>query len=161
METSDTIRIMEYIHGGDMEKKEFKTVLGNVLRKYGFEYKNKAYYQSNNKMIIVIATQKSNFDESYYVNYGIFIKEINSSLEYPRENVCDIRGRFIFHSQDRLTGEFNIRNNDIEELERGLTEMLENVLMPVYARGIGEYYKILPESIPTATLKTREYLGMV
>lgn len=40
-----------------MEKKEFKKLLSNILKQYGFYYTNKRYYLSNNELIIVIDTQ--------------------------------------------------------------------------------------------------------
>lgn len=66
-----------------MDKKEFKKALNSILKPYGFEYIKKAYYQSNDELTVVIAAQKSNFDNSFYLNYGFLIKQLNPELDYP------------------------------------------------------------------------------
>ena len=143
-----------------MEKKEFKKLLSNILKQYGFYYTNKRYYLSNNELIIVIDTQKSNFENSYYLNYGILIKEINPDLEYPKEYLCDIRGRFIFKKDSKIVGGFNLEYGKEDELKQSISETVENLLLPVYEVGVSEYYKISSESLSMATLKTKKYLGI-
>jgi hypothetical protein len=79
-----------------MGKKEFKETLTSIFNQHGFNYVNKAYYNSNEEIIVVIATQKSNFSDTYYINFGFLIKEETSSIEYPKDNLCDISGRFVY-----------------------------------------------------------------
>ena len=76
-----------------MEAKTFKKIIQNCVLKYGFIYKNKNYY-INDKLIVVINCQKSKYDNSYYINYGFWIKEIHEELSYPLVESCDIVGRF-------------------------------------------------------------------
>ncbi|NBK96453.1 MAG: DUF4304 domain-containing protein [Erysipelotrichia bacterium] len=143
-----------------MDKKEFKKALGNILKPYGFKYLKKNYYLSNDELIVVIATQKSNYDDSYYVNYDFLIKQINTEIEYPKDNVCDVTGRFVFNSDGKTIHTFNIEENNLHELEEGINDKLNSTIMPVLEKGLQEYYKMFPEYIVTATLKTKKYLGL-
>ncbi len=58
-------------------------------------YCKKNYYCNSDKIIVVINLQKSNFDNSYYINYGFCVKDIHNDLQYPKNNECDITGRFL------------------------------------------------------------------
>lgn len=143
-----------------MEKKEFKKTLGGILQEHGFEHKNKAYYRSNDELIVVVAVQKSNFEDSFYLNYGFFIRKFNPDMEYPKENLCDVRGRFLFSKDGRPLGGFSIESGTEEELRHAIAEGLENVIMPVYENGLQEYCRILPDGLSTATLRAKEYLQL-
>lgn len=143
-----------------MEKKEFKKILRSILKEHGFNYINKAYYLTNDELIIVIDTQKSNFENSYYLNYGILIKALNQNLDYPKDYLCDIIGRFIFRKDNKVIGGFNLDDGKEEDLRQSISETVENILLPVYEDGLTEYYKIFPESFPTANLKAKKYLGI-
>lgn len=143
-----------------MEKKEFKKALGSILKSYEFEYKNKGYYRSNDELIIVIATQKSNFDNSYYLNYGFLIKQLNPELEYPKDYVCNVTGRFSFRNGKKIIHSFNLEENNLNQLEESINEKLYSTIIPVLEKGLQEYYKMFPEYIVSATLKTKKYLGL-
>lgn len=52
-----------------MDNTEFKKILQVCTDRVGFTYCKKNYYYQSEKLIIVINTQKSNYDNSYYVNY--------------------------------------------------------------------------------------------
>lgn len=111
-------------------------------------------------MIVVIATHKSNYDNSYYVNYGFLIKQINTKVKYPKDNVCDVRCRFLFKNGANHTDCICLDDIDIDILEKGIEETLQSYIVPVIEKGLLEYYKICPENILTATLKTKRYLNM-
>lgn len=143
-----------------MEKKEFKKALTNTLKSYGFEYIKKCYYYDNDELIIVIATQKSNYDNSYYLNYGFLIKQINPGLEYPKDYVCDVKGRFLFENDTKFTDCINLDNCDIDVLKKGIDETFQSYIVPIIEKGLLEYYRICPKNILTATLKTKKHLNM-
>lgn len=144
----------------NMEKKVFKKLLSDLLRQYGFQYIQKAYYLSNDEVVIVIETQKSHFEDSYYLNYGLLIKELNPELKYPKERKCDVRGRFVFSKNNKLVGGFNLEDGTEDELKQSVLDTMENLLIPVFKNGLSEYYKLSPQSILTASLKAKKYLGM-
>lgn len=55
----------------------------------------KNYYYENEKIIIVINIQKSNYDNSYYINYGFWVRVIHDNVDYPKITDSDIARRFI------------------------------------------------------------------
>ena len=112
-----------------MEKTEFKKVFGTCLKDYNFEYKDNAYYFNSKSFITVISLQKSNYDNSYYINYGFLIKELNQDVKYPKDNVCDIRGRFGFRNYPKkylrlLNRSKVIYNINLEEIDSNRLESL-------------------------------------
>ena len=60
-----------------MDNTEFKKIVQEITSKYGFMYCKKNYYYNSDKIIVVINLQKSNFDNSYYINYGFYVKDIH------------------------------------------------------------------------------------
>lgn len=150
-----------HIRGDIMEKKEFEKALRSILELYGFKYIKKGYYRKTDELIAVIATQKSNFDaDSYYLNYGFLIKQLNPDMEYPKDYVCDVIGRFLFKKGTKSTDTFNLELNSVEELEEGINEMFHSTIIPVLEKGIQEYYIKFPEYIVMATSRTKKYLGL-
>ena len=143
-----------------MEKKEFKRILGDVLKEYGFKYIKKGYYCNNNELIVVVSTQKSNFADSYYLNYGFLIRELNPEIEYPKDYICDERGRFAFENNNKIRYEFYIGEDNEQILKHSIKEGVEKNIIPVLEKGLSEYYKIFPGTYACANLKTKEYLKL-
>lgn len=144
-----------------MDKKEFKKTLTSIFDQYGFKYVNKAYYNSNEEIIIVIATQKSNFTDTYYINFGFLIKEETSIIEYPKDNLCDISGRFVYTSHDdKITDSINIGMLDNDSLEKIISKNIETKILPTFNYGLLKYFENYPEAIYTANLKVKKYLGI-
>lgn len=140
-----------------MEKKEFKKALRNVLASYGFLYVNKAHYCRNDELIVVVATQKSNYSNAYYINYGFLIRELNPDVEFPKDYDCDVRGRFTFQkSEDQ--GTFHMEEDDIKILRESLKSEIENKILPALSDGVEKYYELYPDVLMAASLKTKEYL---
>lgn len=144
-----------------MEKIEFKKVLGNSLKQFGFEYVKKAYYCSNDELIVVINTQKSNFDNSFYINYGFLIRELTPEMDFPKDNVCDVRGRFGFNVNDKVVYDFNFEESTAEQLENGIVKGVNSIILPILNDGLAKYYEIFPEAMAMATLKTKKYIGII
>ena len=112
-------------------------------------------------MIVVISTQKSNFDNSFYLNYGFYLRELNTDENYPKDIFCDVRGRFGFHMNGQTVYEFNLENGTSQILEDAIKEGLNKIIFPVIKEGIYKYYEIFPNAIATATLKIKRYLNLV
>ena len=51
-----------------MNKAEFKKIVGETLKSQGFAYENKYYTFENTDLKIFIGFQKSNFENSFYIN---------------------------------------------------------------------------------------------
>lgn len=140
-----------------MEKKEFKKEIRNVLATYGFEYVRKASYRRNDELIVVVDTQKSDYSNAYYINYGFLIRKLNPDVEFPKEYKCDVRGRFIFQkSGDKFT--FHMEKDDITILTESLKKEIENIILPVLSDGVEKYYELYPDALMAAPLRTKEYL---
>ncbi|HJD45620.1 MAG TPA: DUF4304 domain-containing protein, partial [Candidatus Mediterraneibacter norfolkensis] len=57
-----------------MNYTDFKSILETCVDKYGFTcFRINHYFQAGD-LLIVINTQKSGYDNSYYVNYGFCTK---------------------------------------------------------------------------------------
>lgn len=141
-----------------MGKKEFKQLLTEVLNQYGFYLRGNNYILQTKDLIIVIATQKSNFDNSYYINYGFLIKSLNPNLTEPKDNDCDVFGRFIFNINGNAYNSVNIDDFDTKEFSLALAKCIENVIKPIIDNGLKKYFEIYPEAINVASLKVKEYL---
>lgn len=113
---------------------------------------------------------KSKIYENYFVWLFQFINIITLKKrklnviflykKYPKYYVCDINGRFIFNINGKSTDNFDLEVGDVQILEEGIDKTYQTILYPVLENGLGEYYKILPECIVSAILRTKKYLGM-
>ena len=112
-----------------MEMREVKRVLNSELHKWGFEYIKKSYYYSNNKFIIVVEVQHSNYDRSFYINYGILIKALHPEFEYPKEVFCDVRGRLI--RMNKKGADFHLEECTAEELIKTVDFEAKRIFMPI------------------------------
>lgn len=107
-----------------MDNTEFKKIVQEITSKYGFMYCKKNYYCNSDKIIVVINLQKSNFDNSYYINYGFCVKDIHNDLRYPKNNECDITGRFL---NETNKGIYQLDTMNVEEL--GMSLLFNNNLL--------------------------------
>ena len=58
-----------------MDNIEFKKIVQEITSKYEVMYCKKNYYYNSDKIIVVINLQKSNFDNSYYINISNKFRE--------------------------------------------------------------------------------------
>lgn len=144
-----------------MDNKEFKKILNSCLKKNGFSFNNKRYYKYTNNLIIVVDIQKSNYDNSYYINYAFYVKEIYDGIDYPGTNTGDIRGRFGYDCEEKTYDYYplNIINHD--DLQSSLEHNINSVLIPVAEHGLMKYFELFPKAIFTATNKLQQYLRSV
>lgn len=138
-----------------MDNTEFKKTVQIIVSKYGFIYRKKNYYFDSGKLIIVINLQKSNFDNSYYINYGFCVKDIHKELQYPKPNECDISGRFLNEVNKDV---YNLDEMNSNEIVIDLEKNIHNFIVPVINEGINRYFEMFPHAICRATIKLKEYL---
>ena len=86
-----------------IEKTRFKRALAAVLKEAGFTMKGQSFFLDGQDTIVVLNLQKSDFDEQYYVNVGIWLKALGSTA-FPAENKCHILARLT----SLFTSEFNV-----------------------------------------------------
>ena len=137
-----------------MNNTEFKKLLQICTEKVGFKYSKRNYYYENDEIIIVIDTQKSNYDNSYYINYGFWVKAIHNNTDYPKITDCDIMGRF----RDNTTDNFQLQNLDSNKLMECINSNLSDIIIPVINEGIPKYFDLFPRAICMAKLKLKTYL---
>lgn len=89
-----------------MEKTTFKKTIGGVLKAARFANKGQSWFLDGDESIVVLNLQKSDFDDKYYVNLGIWLKSLGA-VAFPAENKC--------HIQVRLTSLFP---GDAEMIDR-------------------------------------------
>lgn len=141
-----------------MEKKDFKRILQNILADFGFQNKNKAFYFDNDSIITVISTQKSNYENSYYINFGFFIKEENTDAKYPKESDCDVFGRFILEYNGELYHNVDLDKFTSESLSTAISKFIKTNIKPALEFGLLKYLELNPKAMHTMSLKAKKYL---
>ena len=143
-----------------MEKKAFNVTLGKVLAEYGFNFIKKSYYKETEEIIAVVATQKSNFSDETYINYGFLIKSESPDIQYPKDYECDVRGRFGFEIDGKQFYSIALDLLNEEELSDQVKENVEKVIKPVLDSGLRKYFEMYPERLIMANLKAKKHLNM-
>ena len=143
-----------------MEKREIKKILKAELGEFGFKYVKKGYYYIEDDLIIVVELQYSNYDDTFFINYGFSIKALHPELEYPKENMCDIRGRFILRDESNKIIDFHLNDCSSEEFSATITAESKRIFLPVIEGGINRYFELEPSAIARTTKKARDYLGI-
>jgi len=141
-----------------MDKKEFNKVLENIFSSYGFQLKNKAFYHDNDEFITVITIQKSNYDNSYYINYGFIIKKESPEIKYPKETDCDIFARVSFEANGKRYHSIDLNKFNAETLSTSIIEYCNLNIKPAIDSGLPKYLEINPKAAFTMTLKAKKYL---
>jgi hypothetical protein len=105
-----------------MTNNEFKKELDYLLKSYGFKKKGNKWTSETDELEKIIYLQKSNFNNSYYINYGYNFKD----LDYTEVNM---------HVWSRL-GSSNRKENAliIKTLD------LENSLIPAERKNHLKYF---------------------
>ncbi|MFZ5351082.1 MAG: DUF4304 domain-containing protein [Bacillota bacterium] len=143
-----------------MDKKEFKKALTKVLSEYGFEIKGNIFRAETNELIIVVATQKSNYENSYYINFGFLIKSLNPDIINPKDNQCDVFGRFTLDILGKVYTSINYEAINIGEFCDAFSNSINDKIKPVLEFGLKKYFEVNPLAINTATLKAKQYLSV-
>lgn len=115
MKNGQVISIRTTNHVQQMiDKAYFKKNIGNLLKEFGYTNKAHTWYSNGLDSIVVINFQKSDYEDKYYINIGIWINSLGSTA-YPKENTC--------HIQARLDSIFT---DEIEIIEKGCRVNVED-----------------------------------
>lgn len=142
-----------------MDKKEFKIILQECLINNGFTLKNKNYYNSTSSLLIVVSTQRSNYDNIFFINYAIFVKEIHIGVDYPKVQEGDIRGRFQYDRDGRILSYYPLTELNKFELQKNLNDNIQAFLNPLIEGGLKRYFEMYPKAIYTATKGMKDFLN--
>jgi hypothetical protein len=140
-----------------MNNVEFKKIVQDITSEYGFKYFKKNYYYEMSDLIIVIGLQKSNYENSYYINFGFYVKEIHNDIQYPKSNECDITGRFL---NETGKGIYQLDIQYREELVNSLQKNINDFIVPVINAGIKHFFILFPQYSCLASINLKKYLGM-
>ena len=88
---------------------------------------------------------------------GFCVKDIHNDLQYPKNNECDITGRFL---NETNKGIYQLDTMNAEELVMSLEKNILNFIVPVINEGISKYFELFPNAICRATLNLKKYLGI-
>jgi len=141
-----------------MEKKEFKKTLANTLSEYGFVTLNNLSRAETDDLIVVVATQKSNYDNCYYLNYGFLIKELSPDLINPKDNQCDVFGRLNITIDGEKHSSIAIERFCSEDFSSALIKSMNETIKPVLEFGLTKYFELYPAAISTIRLYAKKYL---
>jgi len=142
-----------------MNKNDFKRILKTSLCEKGFAMFYGKFYKMTDSMIVVIDSQKSNYDEKYYINYGFFIKSLHNASEHPSVCECDVRGRFHCICEDGIKDSFILREITEDIILNSIENGFMTIINPVISKGIIEYFNIYPNAINACTLRLKEYIN--
>lgn len=141
-----------------MEHREFVNLVSESVKQVGFRAYKKDFIYDSEKIVIIVNIQKSNFDESYYINYGFLLKEIHDLVEYPKIYECDYIGRFINYLGEKEEYDFNPNSLEKEYVKNGLNRNISKFLCPLMEEGIWKYYDLFPEALAATKRVLKEYL---
>ena len=112
-----------------MDNKELKKQIDNLLIPVGFKRKGNNWKLENEELEKVVNLQKSNFNNSYYINYGYNLKK----LDYDRM-LIHISNRLAHSDNDKNTLIDNTLNLEVElslqNRVNGVKEIISEILLP-------------------------------
>ena len=141
-----------------MNNTEFKKIVGETLKSQNFTYENKYYTFENTDLKVFVGFQKSNFENSFYINYGFFIKKLHEKLEKLSYGFGDFGGRFVYNDNDKMLGDYKLSDLTKESLSESILENTEKFIKPAFEKGIDDYLEMYPHLKRRLPLTVKEYL---
>lgn len=113
-----------------MDKANFKKGIDSVLKSAGFVGKSGSWFLGGGDATVVLNLQKSDFDEKYYVNFGVWLKSFGS-VAFPSENKCHIQARLtsLFPDHAEVIDRASKMGSSTEDF-MAFAELLEKVVVP-------------------------------
>ena len=119
-------------------KREIKEVLEESLTRIGFVRKSSTWRRSCIEVTQVVNLQKSNYDDTYFLNIAFWIDLLGDPGPAVREEQCHVRGRAmpdLLGEQSRVEEFLSVRSR-LEKGERleGLRAALQDEVLPLLER---------------------------
>lgn len=112
-----------------MEKKEFESILSEVLVPIGFKKKGNSWIVNGREITKMVNLQKSQFSNSFYINYGYILNAI--PLNGLAMHVFSGLGSLDSCENERIKELLNLENNiSLEERASNLKNILLEKLVP-------------------------------
>ena len=126
-----------------MDKIQFKKFCDTEFKKRNFIKANKGYYLNGDKGVLCgIFFQKSDFSDSYYINYYFFLGEFKDKKSYPICYDLDVQGRITVISKTEtikgeylLTAAIEYEMYSEEELRPHFDKAFEEQILPPIYQG--------------------------
>ena len=148
-----------------MELNTFKQLLDSGFLSNGFAKKARFYYHYVEDFIFVIGLQKSNYSNSYYINIGLVIRQLNPELQYPRDIDGDIRARFDFEVDDKCSDLFDLQQiNELDKrkLSQCIQDNIDTLVKSVTSLDtLKTLLKNKPVLLYQTTIRAKEFLGLI
>ncbi|WP_055393036.1 DUF4304 domain-containing protein [Flagellimonas eckloniae] len=136
-----------------MTNQEFKAELDQLLKPHGFKKKGNKWTSETEELEKIIELQKSNFSNSYYLNYGFNFKD----LDYT-EVTMHIWNRF--GPSKRKENKIFIKTLDLES-PLNPTERIQNLKLFISSLLLPEINGINAKEDVVKKLKSRKHLNDV
>ena len=120
-----------------MDKIQFMDFCKNEFELQGFKKIKKTFYLSGKDLLCGIEFQKSNYGNSYYINYYFFLGNFDDTNDYPACYDLDIQGRIVVMSKKQTVSGKHFLTSAIE-----YEEYTEEELHPYFDKEFEE--RILP-----------------
>lgn len=112
-----------------MEKKELSSILSELLVPIGFKKKGDHWVKNDGKISKMVYLQKSQFSNSFYINYGYILKAI--PLNGLKMHLFEGLGYTDEVKQQRVAALLNLDNSILEDDRKGeLKEIFLENLVP-------------------------------
>lgn len=142
-----------------MDKKEFKEVVGEVLVQNGFKFMKRKFCLENDTLLVFIDFQKSNFSNSYYLNYHFVIKELHDSIQKLTVKEKDFGGRMSYSdSCGKSSGDFELDIVQMDNIKDSIQYDIDNHILPAFTKGIIDYLNERPIMKKMSSKATKVYL---
>ena len=123
-----------------MDKKQFKNFCKNEFEIRGFKKIKKMFYLAGKDLLCGIELQKSNYGNSYYINFYFFLGKFDDINNYPLCYELDVQGRMVAISKTQtvrgkhfLTSAIEYEEYTEEELRLYFDkEFKERILPPIH-----------------------------
>ncbi|GLY09665.1 DUF4304 domain-containing protein [Pseudobacillus badius] len=113
-----------------MDKTNFKESIHQFLLMHGFKKQRKFFIKEGVDALVVIDLQKSNFSNSYYINYGFIITQLHDNNKNVKLGNTDINLRMNVFIDGKLVPEFDLDGGKLTE------EILKSSLEKEYKENI-------------------------
>ena len=120
-----------------MDKKQFKTFCAREFESHGFKKHKKDFYLCGKDLLCGIEFQKSNFGNTYYINYYFCLGDFDGVTDMPVIYDSDVGGRIVAMSKTQTIKGKHFLGAAIE-----YEEYTEEELRPYFDKAFEE--RILP-----------------
>ncbi|MDQ8775723.1 DUF4304 domain-containing protein [Streptococcus ruminantium] len=145
--------------GERMDAREFKKFVEEILVQNGFKYMKRKFCLENEALLVFIDFQKSNFSNSYYLNYCFIVKELHSTIEKLTIKDKDFGGRISYcDSFGKVSGDFELELLQKKNVESSIQNGIESHIIPAFNDGVINYLNARPIMKKMSTVAMKKFL---